>query len=73
MIESSDYTSTLPSSPCIGCKRKNCTVSVFYGKSCEFAIYHDYSDVVRGYEPYKPRPYVKKQKNKKRVYRRGKF
>ena len=72
MIESSNYTSTLPSSPCIGCKRKNCTQSVFYGKSCEFAVYHDYS-IASGYEPYKPLPYIKKHKHKKKAYRRGKF
>lgn len=48
-------------------------MSSFYGKRCEFAIYRDEYNVSTGYEPYKPRPYVKKQKNKKRVYHRGKF
>ena len=68
-----DYTSTTTLSPCFGCKRKNCTMSSFYGKRCEFAIYRNEYNVSTGYEPYKPRPYVKKQKNKKRVYHRGKF
>ena len=64
-----DYTGF--DSPCMLCKRKDCTMTVFFGKTCEFATYVETK--VSGYEPYKPKPYVKKQKNKKRVYRRGKF
>lgn len=59
--------------PCVGCQRKNCTMSSFYGSRCEFAIYNDYTFACGHYEYKPPRNYVKKQKNKKRVYHRGKF
>ena len=58
--------------PCVGCKRKDCTMSSFYGNKCEFAMYFD-ETLVTGYSQEKKRNYVKKQKNKKRIYHRGKF
>lgn len=58
--------------PCVGCKRKDCTMSSFYGSRCEFAVYND-NTLVTGYSKVKERNYVKKQKNKKRIYHRGKF
>ena len=47
-------------------------MSVFYGKTCEFAINHDYT-VAEGKYDYKPKNYVKRNHNKKRSYHRGKF
>ena len=73
MIDSNNSTATLPNYPCIGCKRKDCTISSFYGNRCEFAVYHDYTFASGHYDYKPPRNYVKKQKNKKRVYHRGKF
>lgn len=71
MTTNNENTASFPRTPCYGCKRKNCTMSSFFGDRCEFAIYTERT--VEGYEPYKPKPYVKKQKNKKRCYYRGKF
>jgi hypothetical protein len=34
--------------PCVGCKRKDCTMSSFYGNKCEFAMYFD-ETLVTGY------------------------
>ena len=71
MIDSSNYTATIPNSPCIGCKRKNCTMSVFYGSSCEFAIYKD--DIFSGSCPSKVKNFAKRSHGKKKSYHRGKF
>lgn len=51
-------------SPCLMCKRRDCTMTMT-GK-CDFVTYTEQ-------KPVKERNYVKKQKNKKRVYYRGKF
>ena len=74
-IEDSETTTKISYNPCIWCKRKNCTISSFYGDRCEFAVYNDDNDdtLVTGYSKAKERNYVKKQKNKKRIYHRGKF
>lgn len=73
MIENNTDTFTGYDSPCTLCKRKNCTASVFFGKTCEFAIYKDYSNLEGVEYNYKPEPYVRRQHNKKKSYRRGKF
>ena len=72
MTTNNENTAAFPRTPCYGCKRKNCTMSVFYGKTCEFAINHDYT-VAEGKYDYKPKNYVKRNHNKKRSYHRGKF
>lgn len=72
IVTDSKNTTRTSDYPCIGCKRKDCTISSFYGDKCEFAVYND-NTFVTGYSKVKERNYVKKQKNKKRIYHRGKF
>lgn len=68
MIDSSNYTGTLSETPCCGCKRRDCTMSVSYGNRCPFAIYYDYT-VASGYCDYSEPQRVKRQKGKKTYYR----
>lgn len=54
--------------PCIGCKRKNCTMTAT-NNYCKFKTYYEFDE----FKSYPARNPLKRQKNKKRQYHRGKF
>ena len=64
-----NFTSTSIDYPCVGCQRKNCTMSSFYGSRCEFAIYHDYTFARGGYYEYGENPKIKKKKGERTYYK----
>lgn len=71
MISSDSYDSTATSTyyPCIGCQRKNCTMSSFYGDRCEFAIYHDYTFAIGGCYEYGAEQKLKNKKGERTYYK----
>ena len=73
MVNDSSNYYTMTDYPCCWCVRKNCTMSTSYGGRCEFAMFHENPSILTGCSETEPRKYVKKQKNKKKVYHRGKF
>lgn len=67
--DSFDSTATSTYYPCMGCQRKNCTMSSFYGDRCEFAIYHDYTFARGGYYECEEKPKLNKKRGERTYYK----